>query len=399
MKIEINKNFENLSKNYLFAQTAKKVAAYKALNPDKKIINLGIGDVSLPLTTTVLNALKNAVDEQGEATGFKGYAPYGGYEFMKNAVTNYYKSMNINVFPEEVFISDGAKSDIGNILDIFGKVNVLIPMPCYPAYVDVNVIKGNKINYLQTQTDNFMPDFDCIEKNPYLIYICSPNNPTGAVYDKKLLTKIVDFAKQTGSVIIFDAAYSAFVRDESPKSIFEIDGADACAIEINSLSKSHGFTGLRLGWCVISEKLILGDKQIKTLWERRLGSRYNGVPYIVQRAGEAALSPQGLAESKKQVDYYLQNAKALKQTLEGSGVSCFGGNNAPYVWFKCPFGMDGYKFFDHLLENTQIVGTVGGGFGSEYGGYFRFSAFSSREDTLLACKRLSQLLKNFVGDI
>ena len=385
MQIEYNKNFENLSKNYVFAETAKRVSEYKRENPNCKLIHLGIGDVSLPLSKTVIEALKNAVEEQGEQESFRGYAPYGGYDFLRLAVSRYYKNMNINISASEVFISDGAKSDIANILDIFGAAEVLLPVPCYPAYIDVNIIKGNKINYLLCSSDSFIPDFRKAEKKPYIIYICSPNNPTGVVYDKPKLAEIVNFALSSGSIILFDAAYSAFVKGDSPKSIFEIEGAEECAIEINSLSKSHGFTGLRLGWSVISERLMVGGKQVMKLWERRLGAKYNGVPYIIQRAGEAALSLDGLNESKMQVDYYLSNAEKLKTTLENCGIVCSSGN-APYVWFKCPFGMNGYQFFEFLLDNAQIVGTVGAGFGKEYSNYFRFSAFAKKEEIELACK-------------
>ncbi len=394
MKIELNKNFDELSKNYVFAETAERVSEYKRKNPYKTIYNLGIGDVTLPLSKTVMKALKKAVAEQEKENTFRGYAPYGGYDFMKNAVVNYYKNMNVNVSIDEVFISDGAKSDVGNILDIFGNVNVLLTVPCYPAYIDVNIIKGNRIIYLPTNRESFIPDFKSVEKKPYLIYICSPNNPTGTTYKKEVLTEIVNFAKETQSIIVFDSAYSSFVRDDSPRSIFEIERASECSIEINSLSKSHGFTGLRLGWTVISKNLLVGGKIVKTLWERRLGARYNGVPYIIQRAGEAGLSPEGVKESKKQVDYYLKNAVKLKNALISCGVvNCVGGENAPYVWFKCPYGMDGYKFFDFLLEKAQIVGTVGGGFGKDYSDYFRFSAFSSAENTEKACERLYLLLK------
>lgn len=393
MEIELNKNFDKLSKNYVFAEMAEKVSEYKRKNPYKTIYNLGIGDVTLPLSKTVMKALKRAVAEQEKQNTFKGYAPYGGYDFMKNAVANYYKSMNINVSTDEIFISDGAKSDIGNILDIFGYVDVLLAVPCYPAYIDVNIMKGNSITYLETDRESFIPRFTNIDKKPYFIYICSPNNPTGTTYKKEVLTEIVKFARETASVIVFDAAYSSFVKDNSPKSIFEIEGASECSIEINSLSKSHGFTGLRLGWTIMCKNLCVNGKAVKTLWERRLGARYNGVPYIIQRAGEAGLSPEGLKESRKQVDYYLKNANKLKNTLITCGVSCVGGENAPYVWFKCPYGMDGYKFFDYLLKKAQIVGTVGGGFGEMYADYFRFSAFSSKEDTEKACERLFLLLK------
>ncbi len=391
--MELNKNFDKLSKNYVFAEMAEKVSEYKRKNPYKTIYNLGIGDVTLPLSKVIMKALKKAVAEQEKQNTFRGYAPYGGYDFMKNAVLNYYKNMNISLHLDEIFISDGAKSDVGNILDIFENVDVLLTVPCYPAYIDVNIIKGNKIIYLPTDSKSFIPDFSGVEKKPYLIYICSPNNPTGATYNKDVLSEIVNFARETTSVIVFDAAYSSFVRDNSPKSIFEIEGASECSIEINSLSKSHGFTGLRLGWMVISKNLLVGGKTLKTLWERRLGARYNGVPYIIQRAGEAALSKEGLKESKRQVDYYLNNAKLLKHTLVSCGVNCAGGENAPYVWFKCPYGMDGYKFFDFLLQKAQIVGTVGGGFGKDYIDYFRFSAFSSKENTKKACERLYLLLK------
>ena len=392
MKIKINENFDNLKPNYLFSETAQKARAYKAAHPDKKVISLGIGDVTQPLAPVVIEAMQKAVDEMSKKETFRGYAPEYGYDFIREAVAGYYKTkLNIAVDASEVFIGDGAKSDLGNIVDILGDNRILIPDPVYPVYMDSNIMSGRKITLLKANAENdFLPsppDDDI----PSVIYLCSPNNPTGAVYTKEGLEKWIAYALKTGSLIIFDAAYESYIREDLPHSIFAIEGARDCAIEINSLSKMAGFTGTRLGYTVIPSTLSAGNYNLNKMWARRQATKFNGVPYVVQRAGEAVFSERGLKECKELVDYYLENAKLIGNLLDKKGIWYVGGVNSPYIWLKCPEGFDSWSFFDFLLEKAQIIGTPGVGFGKEGEGYFRLTSFGSRENTLEAVERLDKI--------
>lgn len=393
MKIELNKNFSLIKESYLFSEIAKKVRDFSAAEPDKKIIKMGIGDVTLPLSSVVVDAFSSAAKEMGVKETFRGYPPEYGYDFLREAVKRKYAGYGVDISIDEIFISDGAKSDIGNIVDVFGNVNALIPDPVYPVYLDSNVMSGNSITFIRGSAENgFLPEPTGIEKKPYVIYLCSPNNPTGAVYDRAGLKKWVDFALDTGSLIVFDSAYEMFVSDDSPRSIFEIDGAKDCAIEICSLSKTAGFTGTRCGWTIIPKDIGKGDTKLIKLWKRRQATKFNGVSYPVQRAAEAALSDEGLAACKKQIDYYKKNAALLSSVLSDKGIFHTGGKNSPYVWFKCPFGLKSWEFFDFLLNKANVVGTPGSGFGEMGEGYFRLTGFSSRENTAEAAERFNKIL-------
>lgn len=393
LKIKTNENYKNLKKNYLFSQIGKKVAEYKANNPDKKVISLGIGDVTLPLSETVVKALKSASDEMGKAETFKGYPDDNGYAFLREAVSDYYKrNSKISIDSSEIFISDGAKSDSGNIVEIFGDNPILIPDPVYPVYLDSNMMSGRKIEFLKgTMENGFKPSPEGIEKKSYIIYLCSPNNPTGAVYNKDELKAWVDFANETGSLIIFDAAYEAFIKGDFPHSIYEIEGARCCAVEICSFSKMAGFTGVRCAWSVFPDELYAGDIKLSSLWARRQATKFNGVSYIIQKAAQAALSPEGIEECKKNVDYYIENARILSQLLKDKGIKFTGGECSPYLWLECPGKKDSWEFFDKLLNSAQIVGTPGAGFGNAGEGYFRLTSFGSRENTIEAVKRLKNI--------
>lgn len=393
LKIKTNENYKNLKKNYLFSQIGKRVAEYKANNPDKKVISLGIGDVTLPLSETVVKALKSASDEMGKAETFKGYPDDNGYAFLREAVSDYYKrNSKISISPAEIFISDGAKSDSGNIVEIFGDNPILIPDPVYPVYLDSNMMSGRKIEFLKgTMENGFKPSPAGKEKKSYIIYLCSPNNPTGAVYNKDELKAWVDFANETGSLIIFDAAYEAFIKGDLPHSIYEIEGARYCAVEICSFSKMAGFTGVRCAWSVFPDELYAGDTKLSSLWARRQATKFNGVSYIIQKAAQAALSPEGIEECKKNVDYYIENARILSQLLKEKGIKFTGGECSPYLWLECPEKKDSWEFFDKLLNSAQIVGTPGAGFGSAGEGYFRLTSFGSRENTIEAVNRLKNI--------
>lgn len=387
--MKINENYANLEQSYLFSTIAKKVNEYTAQNPDKKVIKLGIGDVTLPLCKAVTEALHKAVDEMGVQATFRGYGPEQGYDFLRKAVQKYYAKRNVELELDEIFISDGAKSDLGNILDLFSKDNtVLVPDPVYPVYVDTNVMAGRKVVYVDANGENeFLPLPD---KNVQadIIYICSPNNPTGAAYNKEQLQAWVDYAKSMNAIILFDAAYECFVSDENlPRSIFEIDGAKDCAIEFCSLSKTAGFTGTRCGYTVVPKALGVLNK----MWVRRQTTKFNGVPYIVQRGAEAVFSEEGQKEIKENINYYKENAKVISDTLKECGIWHVGGKHSPYIWLKCPNGMDSWTFFDYLLENAQVVGTPGAGFGKNGDGYFRLTSFGSKENTVEAMKRFKKL--------
>ena len=394
MSVKLNDHFDDLVKNYLFSEVGKRVKAYQEKNPDKKIIRLGIGDVTLPLSNVVVNAMQAAVLEMGMKSTFKGYPPEYGYDFLRKAIVDYYlKNDNVNLDMEDVFVSDGAKSDCGNIVEIFGDNPILIPDPVYPVYMDSNIMAGRKVTLVNATKENFfLPSPEGINEDSYIIYLCSPNNPTGAVYDHKGLKAWVDFALKTGSLIIFDSAYESYVEGDEPRSIYEIEGAKACAIEICSLSKSAGFTGVRCSWTIIPSQLVIEGKSLNQLWARRQATKFNGVPYIVQKGAEAALKEEGLRQSKETIAYYKRNAKLLTDLLTKKGVFFTGGISSPYIWMKTKDNMTSWEFFDELLSKVQIVGTPGSGFGKNGEGFFRLTAFGSYEDTLEAVKRLDELL-------
>lgn len=387
--MNINENYTKLEESYLFSTVAKKVSEFAEKNPDKKIIKLGIGDVTLPLCSVVVDALHKAVDEMGVQATFRGYGPEQGYDFLREAVKNYYKTHNVELDMDEIFISDGAKSDLGNILDLFaGDNTVLVPDPVYPVYVDTNVMAGRKVIFANANQDNeFLPLPDESQKAD-IIYICSPNNPTGAVYNKEQLKKWVDYAKSMNAIILFDAAYECFISDDSlPKSIFEIEGAKDCAIEFCSLSKTAGFTGTRCGYTVVPKAL----GKLNKFWLRRQTTKFNGVPYIVQRGAAAVFSEEGQKEIKENINYYKENARVISDTLTKCGIWHVGGKHSPYIWLKCPNNMTSWDFFDYLLENIQVVGTPGAGFGKNGEGYFRLTSFGSKENTQEAMQRFEML--------
>ncbi|MDD5945304.1 MAG: LL-diaminopimelate aminotransferase [Clostridia bacterium] len=393
MNIKINENYDNLKESYLFSETARRINKYTAEHPDKKVIKLSIGDVTLPLTKTVIEAMHKAVDEMGSQDTFRGYPPEYGYDFLREAIAKYYGTFGVKLEAGEVFVSDGAKSDCGNIVDILGDNDILIPDPVYPVYMDSNIMSGRNIELLPGNIDNsFLPMPDGLAKKPYVIYLCSPNNPTGAIYSKAQLEEWVKYAKESGSLIIFDSAYEAFIQGDYPHSIYAVEGAKECAVEICSFSKMSGFTGTRCSWTVFPNDLKVGDKQLQKLWARRQATKFNGVPYVIQRAAEAALSPEGFKEAMDNIKYYMGNAKLISDLLTEKGIWFSGGICSPYIWLKCPNGMDSWTFFDWLLENAQVGGTPGAGFGAEGEGYFRLTSFGSRENTEEAIERLRKIL-------
>lgn len=401
---KINDNYLKLPGSYLFSTIAKKVTAYTEKNPDKKVIRLGIGDVTLPLAPAVIRALHSAVDEMADAATFKGYAPDLGYEFLRSAIVeNDYKARGVDIAIDEIFVSDGAKSDSGNIGDIFAQDNkIAVCDPVYPVYVDTNAMSGRTGEYDKgrecwsnviympcTAENNFVPEIP--SETPDLIYICCPNNPTGTTLNKEQLQKWVDFALTKGAVIIYDAAYEAYIsEDDVPHSIYECDGAKKCAIEMRSFSKNAGFTGTRLGFTVIPKELTCDGVSLNSLWARRHGTKFNGAPYIIQRAGEAVYSEEGKKQTKEQIAYYMNNAKIIRDGLTSAGYTVFGGVNAPYIWLKTPDRMTSWDFFDYLLEELNIVGTPGSGFGPSGEGYFRLTAFGSLENTKEAMERIKK---------
>jgi len=388
----INRNYLNLKDSYLFSNIANRVKEFKEKNPEKEIIRLGIGDVTLPLVPAVVEAMQHAVLEMGHKETFRGYGEEQGYAFLRQAVCSYYAAKGVTLSETEVFISDGAKSDLGNILDIFGTDNtVLIPDPVYPVYVDTNIMAGRRIIYADGNAENnFLPLPDRNVKAD-IIYLCSPNNPTGAVYSKQQLEDWVSCALEQDEVILFDSAYESFVRDQSlPTSIYQIEGARKCAIEFCSFSKTAGFTGTRCGYTVIPHDLMRDNVSLNKLWLRRQTTKFNGVPYIVQRGAEAALSDEGLRQIRKNIGYYMQNAQIIADTLRELGIWFVGGENSPYIWLKCPSGMSSWDFFDHLLNNFGIVGTPGVGFGANGEGFFRLTAFGSRDNVQKAMAKLKE---------
>jgi LL-diaminopimelate aminotransferase len=387
--MNINTNYQNISDSYLFSTIAKKVAKFCENNPDKKIIKLGIGDVTLPLCEEVVKALKSASDQMGVKETFRGYGPEQGYEFLKSKIKSYYSSHNVDLDADEIFISDGAKSDLGNILDLFSVDNtVLVPDPVYPVYVDTNIMAGREVKFINAKEENeFLPMPDQTIKAD-LIYLCSPNNPTGAAYNREQLTEWVEYAIKNNAVILYDAAYETFIEDaEIPHSIFEIEGAKNCAIEFCSLSKTAGFTGTRCGYTIVPNAL----GKLNKMWVRRQTTKFNGVPYIVQRGAEAVFTEEGQKEIRVNIDYYKRNAKIISDTLKKLGIWHVGGKHSPYIWLKCPNNMKSWEFFDYLLNNVQIVGTPGAGFGKNGEGFFRLTSFGSYENTLEAMQRFENL--------
>ena len=401
---KMNENYLRLQGSYLFSQIAGKVEAFRKEQPGREIIRLGIGDVTQPLAPAVIEALHRAVDEMGNAGTFRGYAPDLGYGFLREAIVNNdYEAWGCRVAADEIFVSDGAKSDCGNIQEIFGDdCKIAVCDPVYPVYVDSNVMAGrtgtfdggtgkwSRVIYMPCTADNsFVPDLP--EEIPDLIYLCMPGNPTGTTLTREQLKVWVDYANRVGAVILYDAAYEAYITEaEVPHSIYEIEGARTCAIEFRSFSKKAGFTGLRLGFTVVPKDLRCGDTALHELWARRHGTKFNGAPYIVQRAGEAVYSPEGSRQVKEQVDYYMRNAEVISRGLREAGYTVFGGVNSPYIWLKTPEGMSSWHFFDELLERAGVVGTPGSGFGPSGEGYFRLTAFGTYENTVRAVERIRE---------
>lgn len=388
--MKLNGNFDSIKEGYLFFTVAQKAAAYAAAHPEKKIIKLGIGDVTLPLPQACIDAMKAACDEQSARSGFRGYGPYEGYDFLRKAISDYYKSRGTVVSASEIFVSDGCKSDIGNVLDLFSAdITALVPDPVYPVYVDTNLMDGRRVLFAPSSPENgFLPMPDPAIKAD-LIYLCSPNNPTGAAYDRAGLKAWVDYANSLGAVILYDAAYEAFISDPSlPRSIYEIDGARECAVEFCSFSKTAGFTGTRCGWCVFPDELSRDGKKLSAMWLRRQSTKYNGAPYIIQRGAEAVFSPEGARQVAENLNYYKENAALIAETLDSLGIWYTGGKNSPYIWLKCPNGLGSWEFFDLLLDRCTVVGTPGEGFGDCGRGFFRLTAFGTREATKEAMSRL-----------
>ena len=397
MNIQTNERYKQIKPAYLFSEIGSRVRTYEQNNPEAKIIRMGIGDVTLPLPEVVTASMIKACEEMGHKETFRGYPPEYGYGFLRESISIHYADNNVSVDPDSVFVSDGAKSDLGNIVDILGQNRILIPDPVYPVYVDSNIMSGNDITFINgTKENGFLPLPDAVspeDQRASVIYLCSPNNPTGAVYDRNGLTLWVEYALKTGSLIIFDSAYEAFIADDDlPHSIYEIPGAKECAIEICSFSKFAGFTGVRCGWTVIPDNLKSGAYDLQALWKRRQATKFNGVSYPVQRAAQAALSDEGIKACLSNINYYRENARIITDLLDEKNIFYTGGKNSPYVWMECPGKTGSWDFFDLLLHKINVVGTPGEGFGKNGEGYFRLTAFGSRENTIEAAARLKDLL-------
>lgn len=393
--MKINSNYHNVEEGYLFSTIAKKVNEFKAAHPDKEIIRLGIGDVTLPLPQIVVKALVKASEEMGDAKTFKGYGEEQGYAFLRDKIADYYKTKGVTLSSDEIFVSDGAKSDLGNILDIFSVDNtILMSDIVYPVYLDTNVMAGRKVKFFEGNAqNNFLPLPD-ESVDADIIYICSPCNPTGAVYDKAGLKAWVDYANKKGAIILFDSAYEAFIQDKTlPTSIYEIEGAKTCAIEICSLSKTAGFTGTRCGYTVVPKDLVFENTSINKMWLRRQTTKFNGVSYVIQRGAEAVFTDEGYKQTRENIAYYLGNAKVMMDTLDELGIWYVGGKNSPYIWLKCPGNMNSWDFFD-LLLSYGVVGTPGVGFGVHGDGYFRLTAFGNRENVVKAMAIFKQVVKD-----
>lgn len=396
---KLNENYLNLKESYLFAEINHRVKAYQDANPDKKIIRLGIGDVTLPIGSKMIEQLHEGVDAMASSETFKGYGPEQGYDFLRNAIVDYYNRNGVSgIQADEVFVSDGAKSDTGNITDLFAQDNViLIPDPVYPVYVDTNIMNGRNITYIDANAENNflpMPDHN---QHADIIYICSPNNPTGAAYNYEQLKEWVAYALENDAIILYDSAYECFITDESlPRSIFAIEGAKKCAIEFCSLSKTAGFTGTRCGYTIVPKDLKFKasngvEMSLNAMWNRRQTTKFNGVSYIVQKGAAAAFSEEGMAQCKENIKYYQENAKIIANGLEKKNIRYFGGINSPYIWFECPNNMESWDFFDYLLKNAQVVGTPGAGFGKNGKNFFRLTSFGNRENTIEAMARIDKL--------
>lgn len=395
----VNEHFLKLPGSYLFSDIAKKVNTFKITHPKQDIIRLGIGDVTQPLPKACIEAMHKAVEELASKDTFRGYGPEQGYDFLRNAIVDYYKRNGVDcIEPDEVFVSDGAKSDTGNITDLFAQDNViLIPDPVYPVYVDTNIMNGRNITYIDANAENNflpMPDHNF---HADVIYICSPNNPTGAAYNREQLKEWVDYALENDAIILYDSAYECFITDETlPRSIFAIEGARKCAIEFCSLSKTAGFTGTRCGYTIVPKDLKFTasngkEMSLNAMWNRRQTTKFNGVSYIVQKGAAAAFSVEGMAQCKANIKYYQENAKIIAEGLEKKNIRYFGGVNSPYIWFECPNNMESWDFFDYLLKNAQVVGTPGAGFGKNGHNFFRLTSFGNRENTIEAMNRIDQL--------
>ena len=396
--MKINENYLNLKDSYLFATVGRKTAAYKAAHPEKDVIRLSIGDVTRPLAPAVIEAMHKAVDDMSRAETFHGYGPDQycyGYDVLIDSIKGSYRGKGVTLSSSEVFISDGAKSDCGNILDIFSEDNVvLVPDPVYPVYLDTNIMAGRKVIFADaTEENGFLPMPDESVKAD-IIYICSPNNPTGAAYTIAQLEKWVAYAKKMDAVILYDAAYEYFVCDgEHARSIYQVEGAKECAIELCSYSKTAGFTGVRCGYTIVPEALVRGGQSLNRLWARRQSTKFNGVSYITQMGAAAVFTEEGERQIRENIDYYRRNAKTIADCLDELGIWYTGGKHSPYIWLKCPDGMDSWTFFDYLLENANVVGTPGSGFGKNGEGFFRLTAFGTHENTERACARIKALLK------
>ena len=395
-KTKLNKHYSELNESYLFSTIAHKVAAYQKANPDKDIIRLGIGDVTLPLAKSVTDAMLKAVEEQGKKETFHGYIPSEqGYEFLRSAIQKYYAGHGVELDMAEIFVSDGAKSDLGNLLDLFDVDNtVLVPDPVYPVYVDDNVMAGRKILYMSASAENNflpMPD-DNVHAD--IVYLCSPNNPTGATYTVDQLKEWVRWAKANNALILFDAAYECFVSEPGlARSIYEVEGAKDCAVEVCSFSKIAGFTGTRCGYTVVPQAIVSDGQSLNKMWLRRQTTKFNGVAYVVQRGAEAVFTEEGMKEIQHNLDYYRQNAAVIAAALDEAGVWYCGGKNSPYIWLRCPNNMGSWEFFDWLLETANVVGTPGEGFGECGKGYFRLTAFGDAAKTKEAAARIVAALK------
>ena len=390
--MKINKHFDELVPNYLFAEIAKRVNDFQQSHPERDIIRLGIGDVTLPLAPAVVEAMKKGAEDLAHKESFKGYPDYEGYAFVREAIADYYKGFGANVSADEIFISDGAKSDCGNIGDIFDKENtVLVTDPVYPVYVDSNIMSGRKIVYADCNKENGFKALPDENVKADIIYLCSPNNPTGAAYTKEELASWVDYANRNGAVILYDAAYEAFISEELPRSVFEIEGARNCCIEFCSLSKTAGFTGTRCGYTVIPKELERDGHNIYKLWYRRQATKFNGVSWPVQCAAAAVFSEEGQKQIKENINYYKENGRIIASALDEMGIFYTGGKNSPYIWLECPNGMSSWEFFDRLLNAIGVVGTPGAGFGKNGEGFFRLTSFGDREKTIEAVERLKSM--------
>lgn len=391
----VNENYAKLTQNYLFSEVERRVESYRKANPEKKVVRLGIGDVTRPLPAACVEAMRSAAAELGSTETFRGYGPYNGYDFLRSAIAEGdFRLRGIDISPDEIFVSDGAKSDTGCIGDIFASGNtVAITDPVYPVYLDTNIMAGRELRFLPClEADGFAPQPPALHAD--LVYLCSPNNPTGSVMSRTLLERWVEWARANDAVILYDAAYERFITEDGvPHSIFEIEGAKACAIEFRSFSKTAGFTGVRCGYTIIPKELTGktadgGRESLNAMWYRRQSTKYNGTSYVVQRGAAAVFTPEGRRQVDETIGYYLENARIIREGLTAAGFSCSGGVNAPYIWMKCPDGMTSWAFFDALLSGAAVVGTPGAGFGENGEGYFRLTSFGSRGDTVEAVERI-----------